>query len=124
MKIWGGTNNPTGAGKRPLPEREMKLVIYIINPEDYANSEYNHALSCTTREHWDWWNESESFTDYIYLTEIEVDMDFVPRDLAVTFATEALDKRMNDIRAKTDAELTALDNRKANLLSLPAPGGE
>jgi len=97
----------------------MKLVIYIINPEYYANGEYAHALSCTTREHWDWWHDEGHATDFIFLTEVDVSLS-VPRDEAANIATEALDKRMEDIRAKTDVELTALDNRKGKLLSLPA----
>ena len=97
----------------------MKLVIYIINPEDYANGEYSYALSCTTRDHWQFWKDQGLNRDYIYLAELDVNSDDVSRDCAATIATEALDKRMEDIRAKTDAELTQLDNRKGKLLSLP-----
>ena len=97
----------------------MKLVIYIINPEDYANGEYPHSMSCTTTEHWDWWQSGGHNSDYLFLAEVDVDSDYVSRDWAAAVAADVLDKRMEDIRAKTDAELTQLDNRKGKLLSLP-----
>ena len=97
----------------------MKIVIYVIDPERYANGDYAYSMSATTRDQWDFWKEQRLNEDRLYLAEMDVDMDSISRDLAASAATEALNKRMEDIRAKTEAELTVLEKRKSNLLSLP-----
>jgi len=102
--------------------RNMKVAIYIANPEDFANGDYNYSLSATTTETWEFWMEDGiNRHGYILLGHVDIDETAVSREESAQEAIKAIERRETEIRAKADAELTALDNRKANLLSLPAP---
>ena len=98
-----------------------KLAIYIYNPEDFLKGEIAHCFNVVPKEHWDWWDngEANANSSYTLVKVIDIDLDSVSRDLITQKAINALDKRETEIRAKSEAEITELERRKAELLSIP-----
>ena len=100
----------------------IKLAIYVQDPEDFANGGYDYSLSVTTVETWEFWMEgSINRYGYILLEYVDIDETAVSREESAQVAIKEIEKRETEIRAKAEAEINLLEQRKANLLSLPAP---
>ena len=92
----------------------MKMYVYITNQEAFLRGEYDFAMDLRDNpnyEDYDWF-------DGTLLTSIEIDVDAVSHDEVTQSAITAIEVRETEIRAKSEAELTALQQRKSELLSI------
>lgn len=99
----------------------IKQVIYVRNPEEFANGSFDFSLAIMSESQWDEFAELDLNNERMMVAVVEVDETTITREQAAQVAVRAIDVREQEIRAKTEAEINELERRKANLLSLPAP---
>ena len=87
---------------------KVKLNLYISNPEAFIRGDRDLCFAISSGRHMD--------DEWVFCTDFECAFD-VDDDLILDSATSELD---SDI-GKHTAAITILEQRKAELLALPAP---
>ena len=94
-----------------------KLYIYITEPEAFLAGDLGFSLRLTEHSA----DEHDYLNQYIFLGEIEVDID-VDNQTLVQAATAQIDREIKEVQGELQHKLDALETRKANLLSLEHKG--
>ena len=91
---------------------KIKQHLHISRPDNFMKGDYTYCFSL-------FGFEVENDSDYIHCGEIEVDVD-VDTKRCVESLTASIDLELG----KHTAAITILEQRKAELLALPAPKDE
>jgi len=97
----------------------MKFYIYVSHPELFAQGKYEFSLSISDCD--DLAGEDYSGMDKL-LGSVDFDIESINREDMAELATQKLDERAKEIRAKCEAECTEIERRKSELLALPHLG--
>jgi len=90
----------------------MKLHIYINDPERFLKGEYESCFSTSLRDDW-------NIDGWVYAGEVDLDIEVNELDVRGTALT-ALDNRIKEIRATSEAGIMEIQERKQNLMALEA----
>ncbi|MCP4489806.1 MAG: hypothetical protein GY820_21185 [Gammaproteobacteria bacterium] len=91
---------------------KQKLHLYIRDAESFVNGNFDFAFTVYA----DLEVVDRLGVSYPYICEFEVDIPEV-KDIT-QIAVAGLDREIQKVRAKSEAEVQHIESRKANLLSL------
>ena len=91
-------------------EMNIKLHIYITDPESFLRGEYE---SCFTTSQVNTW----TIKGWIYAGEVDLNIDHNETEVR-GIALDGLDARIQEIRAAAEVGVTELEGRKQKLMAL------
>lgn len=96
----------------------MKLYIYISNPEEFLQGDYDFCFRATsmTPE-----KIARSVPEYIHAGTVEVEINVEDRAVRQV-AKSIIDAEMRKVRGESEAKLEALEHRKQRLLAIEHKG--
>ncbi len=93
----------------------MQLHLYISDPEDYYNGDYDFCWHVAAR------TDLISADKWIYVGELDLDLSHISSELIAKKGVEQLDAEIERERAYFDHKITNLEARKQKLLALEGP---